>query len=91
MLRAHHCQCRVSTLSGQSAGSHEGLQPGVKLTLETGLQHRHGACGGTVNVVACIEDPPVIPEILARMQPKITCEFLSQLASARGPSAALFL
>ena len=47
-------------------------------------------CGGTVRVIACIEDPVVIQKILTHLTEKAAHEALSLLPSARAPPAGLF-
>jgi len=47
-------------------------------------------CGGTVKVIACIEDTVVIQKILSHLKEKAVPDPLSLLSSARAPPAGLF-
>ncbi len=49
------------------------------------------ACGGTVKVIACIEDPAVIERILTHLDEKRASEIASRLPPPRAPpQASLF-
>ncbi len=47
-------------------------------------------CGGTVKVIACIEDPVVIEKILAHLQGKDASVPTNLLPASRAPPADLF-
>ncbi len=47
-------------------------------------------CGGTVKVIACIEDPVVIEKILAHLQEKDASVPTNLLPASRAPPAELF-
>ena len=48
------------------------------------------ACGGTVKVIACIEDPAVINKILTHLQEKVVSGPNDRLPPCRAPPAGLF-
>ena len=47
-------------------------------------------CGGTVKVIACIEDPVVIEKILTHLQEKLTPTPAGLRPESRAPPADLF-
>ena len=47
-------------------------------------------CGGTVKVIACIEDPVVIEKILTHLQGKDASVSRNLLPASRAPPADLF-
>ena len=48
------------------------------------------ACGGTVKVIACIQDPAVIDKILTHLQEKVVPGAKDLLPQSRAPPAGLF-
>ena len=48
------------------------------------------ACGGTVKVIACIQDPAVIDKILTHLQEKVVPGPKDLLPQSRAPPAGLF-
>jgi hypothetical protein len=47
-------------------------------------------CGGTVKVIACIDDPVVIEKILTHLQEKLTPVPAGLRPASRAPPAGLF-
>ena len=50
----------------------------------------YSACGGAVNVIACIQDPAVIDKILTPLQEKVVSGPKDLLPQSRAPPAGLF-
>ena len=48
------------------------------------------ACGGTVKVIACIQDPAVIDKILTHLQEKVVPDPKDLLPQSRAPPAGQF-